>query len=274
MSVTITDNFTPQTWGESYPATWGSEPYETWKYGLHDYGLLATNAFDVTDTLQNNVSRNVLEAVSVTDLFSRTAVWEKDLYETISVMETYWDVIQFRLSVSESFTITDDETNKMVKGVLVTLHIADKTPKKIMTKLLPITIFVEDSIRHKAKFRRILTEAVHIAEVAGKHYKGYYQEAFGIVDFFCKMFTENVSETITLGELLTHAFVARRLFAETVAFDELCSKHTELNKEELNNEELNNEELEKVNGSGLVTGFGKNYLHPDINRRKNKTENE
>ena len=48
----------------------------------------------------------------------------------------------------------------------------------------------------------------------------------------------------------------------------------ELNKEELNNEELNNEELEKVNGSGLVTGFNKNYLHPDINQRKNKTENE
>ena len=107
MSVTITDNFTPQTWGESYPATWGSEPYETWKYGLHDYGLLATNAFDVTDTLQNNVSNNVLETVSVADSFSRTAVWEKDLYETISFMETYWDVIQFRLSVSESFTITD-----------------------------------------------------------------------------------------------------------------------------------------------------------------------
>ena len=49
--------------------------------------------------------------------------------------------------------------------------------------------------------RKVL-ETVNIAEVAGKHYKGYYQEAFGIVDFFYKMFTENVNETISFGILI------------------------------------------------------------------------
>jgi hypothetical protein len=256
MSVTITDNFTPLTWKESYPKTWGGDPYNTpwksefqnwvdsypktwkgvsyltWKFGLHDYGLLATAGVSFADALRHTVSHTLSEEISVEDVLSREAVYERTLCETISLMETYWDVIQFRLSVSESFTVTDDETNKTVKGVLVTLHVSEKVPKSIV-KPFAVTIFVKDSFKHKAKFIRKVLEDISIAELAGKHYKGYYQEMFGIVDFFSKMFTENVSETITFGELMTHAFVARRLFAETVDFDEICAKHTELNKEDL-----------------------------------------
>ena len=231
MSVTVTDNFTPQTWGESYPKTWGGTN-STWKFGLHDYDMLAAGTLILADAMNKAAFHKENEDVSVDDELSREAVWERTLAETITVMETYWDVIQFRVNVSESFSITDDETNSVVKGVNVTLHIEDKVPKSVV-KFLPITIFVQEDFFRKTKMFRKLEETVHVAELAGKHPSVHFEEMFGIVDFFTKMFTKNCLQTITVAELFQRTFSAKRLFAETVAFNEVLEKHPEINKEEV-----------------------------------------
>ena len=229
MSVTVTDNFTPQTWGESYPKTWGSANYITWKFGLHDYNALADGTLTLADAMNKAASHKENEDVSVDDAFSREVVWERTLAETLSIMETYWDVIQFHVNVSESFSITDEETNRVIKGVNVTLHIEDKVPKSVV-KFLPITIFVQEDFFRKTKTFRNFAETIHADEVVGKHPSIHFEEVFGIVDFFTKMFTKNCLQTITLTELLHHAFSAKRVFAETVAFNELLKKHPEINR--------------------------------------------
>lgn len=231
MSVTVTDNFIPYTWAQSYPETWGSSTND-WKYGIHDYGLLATVTLALAEALAKSASKKAGESVSVTDRLSKEAVWERSFAEAVSVMETYWDVIKFQVSVSESFSITDDETNKIVKGVMVTLQVAEKVPKSV-TKFLPITIFVEDGFFHKTKTLRKFAESIDFAEVAGKHTRKNIEDVFSIVDFFYKMFTNNVPETITLTELLTRSVSAQRIFEEDVNFDEVAGKHPEINKADL-----------------------------------------
>jgi len=254
MSVTITDNFTPLTWaesypriwgdsittwglatltwGESYPSRWNGENFMTWKFGLHDYGLLATGALALADAMNKTASHTETENVSVEDTFPREVVWERSFAEAFSVMETYWDVIQFRVNVCESFTITDDETNNIVKGVNVTLHIEDNVPKSIV-KFLPITIFVEDDFFRTTKTFLEIAETIHVAEAAGKHPSAHFEEVFGVVDFFTRLFTKNCLETVSFAELMRHTFSARRVFAETVTISDLLKKHPEIKKEDL-----------------------------------------
>ena len=231
MSVTVTDNFTPKTWAQSYPETWGSTTHD-WKYGLHDYSLLATVTLALAEQLSRSATNGIEESISVADQLARETIWERSCQEAFSIMETYWDFIQFRVSVSESFTITDDETHKIVKGVLVTLNIAESVPKTV-EKPFFATIFVEDEFFRKAKTLRKFAESVDFAEVTGRHPHLPFEEAFGIVDFFYNVFTENVDETVSVAELLSRSFSAQRVFAESVALAELLDKHTEIKKEDL-----------------------------------------
>ena len=232
MGVTVTDNFTPKTWAQSQPKTWGNALYQTWKFGLHEYGLLADVTLAIAEQLSRSASSGIEEDISVADQLARETIWERSCEEAFSIMETYWDFIQFRVSVSESFTVTDDERHKAVKGVLVTLNIAESVPKTI-EKPFFATIFVEDEFFRKTKTLRKFAESVDFAEVAGRHPRLPFEEAFGIVDFFYNVFTENVDETVSVAELLNRSFSAQRLFAETVAFAELLGNHTEIKKEDL-----------------------------------------
>ena len=285
MGVTVTDNFTPKTWAQSSPKTWGGTN-STWMFGLHEYDVLAAVTLAIAEVMHKGFPCEVRENISVSDEATRQTVWERSCQEAFSVMETYWDFIQFRVSVSESFTVTDDETHKAVKGVLVTLNIADriakgtarpyaeafsvddgisKEPKPTLAdgfsvvddetsrflKGIPVAlniaenvpksiikpfsamIFVEDEFFHKAKTLRKIAESIGFAEVAGKHPSLPFEEAFGIVDFFYNMFTENVDETVSVAELLNRSFSAQRVFAEPIVFEELLGKHPEIKKEDL-----------------------------------------
>ena len=285
MGVTVTDNFTPKTWAQSSPKTWGGTN-STWKFGLHDYDMLATVTLALAEQLSRSATNGIEESISVADQLARETIWERSCQEAFSIMETYWDFIQFRVSVSESFTVTDDERHKVLKGVLVTLNIADriakgtarpyaeafsvddgisKEPKPTLAdgfavtddetsrflKGIPVAlniaenvpksiikpfsamIFVEDEFFRKANNLREFAESVDFAEVAGRHPHLPFEEAFGIVDFFYNVFTENVDETVSVAELLSRSFSAQRVFAEPVAFAELLGKHTEIKKEDL-----------------------------------------
>lgn len=231
MSVTVTDNFTPKTWAQSYPETWGSITND-WKYGLHDYSLLATVTLALAEQLSRSASCGIGESISVADQLARETIWERSCEEAFSIMETYWDFIQFRISVSESFTVADDETHKVVKGVKVTLNIAERVPKSV-EKPFSVTIFVEDEFLHRANILREFAETIEFAELVGKNSTLPFGETFEIVDFFYNMFTENVDETVSVAELLSRSFSAQRVFAESVAFEELLGKHTEITKEDL-----------------------------------------
>ena len=286
MGVTVTDNFTPKTWAQSQPKTWGNALYQTWKFGLHEYGLLADVTLAIAEQLSRSATNGIEESISMADQLARETIWERSCEEAFSIMETYWDFIQFRVSVSESFTVADDERHKVLKGVLVTLNIADriakgtarpyaeafsvddgisKEPKPTLAdgfavtddetsrflKGIPVAlniaenvpksiikpfsamIFVEDEFLRKAKSIRRVAETIHLAEVAGKHYEAHYEDFFSIVDFFYRMFTANVDETISVAEVLSRSFSAQRVFAEQVAFAELLGRHTEIKKEDL-----------------------------------------
>ena len=231
MGVTVTDNFIPKTWAQSYPETWGSTTND-WRYGIHSYDLLATVTLALAEQLSRSASCGIGESISVADQLARKTIWERSCEEAFSIMETYWDFIQFRVSVSESFTVTDDETHKVVKGVKVTLHVAESVHKSI-EKPFPVTIFVEDEFFHKAKVLREFAETVSFAELVGKQSSLPFEETFGIVDFFYNMFTENVDEPISVAEVLSRSFSAQRVLSETVVIEELVGKHPELNKEDL-----------------------------------------
>ena len=231
MSVTVTDNFTPQTWGESYPKTWGSANYITWKFGLHDYDMLASGTLTFIELLGKAVSRNEAENLSADEDFAREVVWERTIAELISVMETYWDVIQFHVNVSESFSVSDAIGKNVEKNISVTLQITDKVPKSII-KTVPVTLTVTDTFLRKVKFFRDVSESVSITEFANRHPSTHYAEAFEIYDFFWKLFTGNYGETVSFAEVVTRAFSARRLFEEPIAFNELCKKSSEISKEE------------------------------------------
>lgn len=232
MGVTVTDNFTPKTWAQSQPKTWGNALYQTWKFGLHEYGLLADVTLAIAEQLSRSATNGIEESISVADQLARETIWERSCQEAFSIMETYWDFIQFRVSVSESFTVTDDERHKAVKGVLVTLNIAESVPKTI-EKPFFATIFVEDEFFRKTKTLRKFAESVDFAEVAGRHPHLPFEETFGIVDFFYNVFTENVDETVSVAELLSRSFSAQRVFAEPVDIDDYLTKHTEIKKEDL-----------------------------------------
>lgn len=232
MGVTVTDNFTPKTWAQSQPKTWGNALYQTWKFGLHEYDLLADVTLAIAEQLSRSAASGIEESISVADQLARETIWERSCQEAFSIMETYWDFIQFRVSVSESFTITDDETHKIVKGVLVTLNIAESVPKTI-EKPFFATIFVEDEFFRKAKTLRKFAESVDFAELTGKRLSLSLEETFEIVEFFHNLFTENVDETVSVAELLSRSFSAQRLFAETVDIDDYLTKHTEIKKEDL-----------------------------------------
>ena len=232
MSVTVTDNFTPQTWGESYPKTWGSANYMTWKFGLHDYGMLAAGTLTLAEALTKDASKNPHEDVSVDEAFSREVVWDKTITELISVMETYWDVIQFHVSVVESFAVSDAIGKDVEKNVSVTLQITDKVPKSI-TKTIPVTLTVTDTFLRQVKFFRDFAESVAVAELTSKHPSTHYAEAFGVYEFFWKLFAGNYGESVSFTEVFDRVFSAKRLFTETVAFNELCKKSSEISKKEL-----------------------------------------
>ena len=232
MGVTVTDNFTPKTWAQSQPKTWGNALYQTWMFGLHEYNLLADVTLAIAEQLSRSATNGIEESISVADQLTRETIWERSCQEAFSIMETYWDFIQFRVSVSESFTVTDDETHKIVKGVLVTLNIAESVPKTI-EKPFSATIFVEDEFFRKVKTLRKFAESVDFVELVGKQLSLPFEETFEIVEFFYNVFTENVDETVSVAELLSRSFSAQRVFAEPVAFAELLGKHSEITKEDL-----------------------------------------
>ena len=231
MGVTVTDNFIPKTWAQSYPETWGSTTND-WRYGIHSYDLLATVTLALAEQLSRSASCGIGESISVADQLARETIWERSCEEAFSIMETYWDFIQFRVSVSESFTVTDDETHKVVKGVKVTLHVAESVPKSI-EKPFPVTIFVEDEFLHRANILREFAETIDFAELVSKNSVLPFEETFGIVDFFYNMFTENVDEPISVAEVLSRSFSAQRVLSETIVFEELAGRHPRLNKKDL-----------------------------------------
>lgn len=232
MGVTITDNFTPKTWAQSQPKTWGNALYQTWMFGLHEYGLLADVTLAIAEQLLRSATHRIEEDdISVADQFTRETIWERSCQEAFSIMETYWDFIQFRVSVSESFTVTDDETHKIVKGVLVTLNIAESVPKTI-EKPFSATIFVEDDFFRKVKTLRKFAESLDFVELVGKQLSLPLEETFEIVEFFHNLFTENVDETFSVAEVIDRSFSARRVLAENIDFEELLGKHSEVQLED------------------------------------------
>lgn len=229
MSVTVTDNFTPKTWAQSYPETWGSTTND-WKYGLHDYSLLATVTLALAEQLSRSAAHRIEEDdVSVTDQLTRETIWERSCEEAFSIMETYWDFIQFRVSVSESFTVTDDETGRVVKGVLVTLNIADKVAKSTAR---PYTeaFSVEDGISKEP--RPIHTDGFAITDDEANRFLKGVPVTLNIAESVPKTIEKPFPVTIFVEDEFFRKAKTLRKFAESVDFAELVGKRLSLPLEE------------------------------------------
>lgn len=229
MGVTITDNFTPKTWAQSQPKTWGNALYQTWMFGLHDYDMLATVTLALAEKLSRSATNGIEESISVADQLARETIWERSCQEAFSIMETYWDFIQFRVSVSESFTVADDETHKAVKGVLVTLNIADRIAKGTARPYAE-AFSVDDGISKEPK--PTLADGFAVTDDETSRFLKGIPVALNIAENVPKSIIKPFSAMIFVEDEFFHKAKTLRKFAESVDFVELVGKQLSLSLKE------------------------------------------
>ena len=224
MGVTVTDNFTPQTWGESYPKTWGGANYMTWMFGTHDYGMLNDTTLTFVDLLSRAVSRNDAERVFVDDGLSRKAVWRRTVSELVSVVETYWDLIQFRLGVSESLSVTESHDRHGKKNVFANVCLNEHVDKSSAKKILCV-LSVSDNFARTVDFFRPVEEQIAVLEEHFKHTTIPFEENFPVMDSMVKAYSLFNQESVTLSEFLTHVWDAKKELAEYITINDLPANH-------------------------------------------------
>lgn len=229
MSVTVTDNFTPKTWVQSYPKTWGNALNQTWMFGLHEYDVLAAVTLAIAEVMHKGFPCEVRESISISDQSTNQMTWERSCQEAFSIMETYWDFIQFRVSVSEGFTVTDDETGKVTKGVLVTLNIADRIAKGTARPYAE-AFSVDDGISKEPK--PTLADGFTVTDDETSRFLKGIPVTLNIAESVPKNIEKPFSTTIFIEDgFFRKAKTLRKIF-ETVNFAELTGKHSSLPFEE------------------------------------------
>jgi hypothetical protein len=166
---------------------------------------------------------NIFEAeqlVSVSDTFDREVAFYKLLTETISAQETYWDVIQFRLGVSESISATDSYLNRPKKIFLTNIHLTEHTDKSHLKTFFCELNFSE---RYTATidFFRSVEEQISVLEECFKHTAVPFEEWFNVAEYVEKTYDLLEQEDITLSDFIGHIWNARKKLADFITIHDI-----------------------------------------------------
>lgn len=147
-------------------------------------------------------TKTVAERVALTDDLDQR--FSKRVSEALNFAETYYDLIAFILSISESLAVSDQASRRLQKPVAEALSTKDQLTRRSVKQVAEALAFAE-TLGRTVAYRRFLQEGLGVSQALSRSMRLKAHEALALAEQYRRHANGVISDMIVASTEITEA---------------------------------------------------------------------